>query len=359
MNVKRIETILFLLGCALFVGLVRSVGVHELWKELRSLGWWIIPFILAEGMAEAIHTVAWRYCLPRNLRRVSLVYLFRVRLAGYAINYYTPTAALGGEITKVSLLAAKGRMTDATSGVLIGKVCFAVAHLLFVALGIVVVLRSIHFSALEWAPLLFGALLLAAGITVFFLLQKFGKLGALVRWLAAKNVGGQPLKKAALVLTSVDGQLKAFYRDRPGDVFRAVAWHLAGYSLGVVPTWFFLQSVQAPGSLSIAATIWILGMSFDLLTFAVPLNAGSLEGSRVLAFKFLGYAPGAGMTYGIALRLGQMFWATAGLGFRATLSTAERDDAIVFRTGGRNQLSNPKEDKAITTGLQRANEGNT
>ena len=85
MNVKRIETILFLLGCALFVGLVRSVGVHELWQELRSLGWWIIPFILAEGTAEAIHTVAWRYCLPGNLRRVSLFYLFRVRLAGYAL----------------------------------------------------------------------------------------------------------------------------------------------------------------------------------------------------------------------------------------------------------------------------------
>ena len=95
MNVKRIETILFLLGCALFVGLVRSVGVHELWTELRSLGWWIIPFILAEGAAEAIHTIAWRYCLPGNLRRVSLFYLFRVRLAGYAINYFTPTAALG------------------------------------------------------------------------------------------------------------------------------------------------------------------------------------------------------------------------------------------------------------------------
>src|SRR5689334_10025131 len=98
---KRIETILFVLGCVLFTGLVWSIGVGELWRQLTSLGWRIFPFILAEGLGEALHTVAWRHCLPKNLKSVPLFFLFRVRLAGYAINYFTPTAALGGELTKV------------------------------------------------------------------------------------------------------------------------------------------------------------------------------------------------------------------------------------------------------------------
>lgn len=355
---KRIETILFILGCALFLGLVWSVGPGELWRQLTLLGWGIIPFILAEGAAEAVHTVAWRYCLTENLRRLPLSFLFRVRLAGYAVNYYTPTAALGGELTKVSLLSAKGQTTEATSGVLIGKVCFAMAHLLFVAFGMLIVARSIHFSALEWVPLLISGFLVTAGIATFFLLQKFGKLGAFLRWLAERNVGGQPLKKAASVLTSVDGQMRAFYRDRSGDMFRAVGWHLIGYALGIVPTWFFIHSVQTPASLSAAANIWFLGMCFDLLTFAVPLNAGSLEGSRVLALKFLGYTPGAGMTYGIALRLGQMFWATVGLGLRATFGPTERQGTIISGTA-RCDWSTRKKDEKTTTGLQRANEGNS
>lgn len=322
---KRIETILFLLGCALFVGLVWSIGPAELWRQLTLLKWGIIPFILAEGASEAIHTVGWRYCLSGSLRRLPLFFLFRVRMAGYAINYYTPTAALGGEFTKVSLLSSKGQMTEATSGVLIGKVCFAVAHLLFVAFGMLIVVRYVHLSALQWVPLLVSALFVTSGIATFFLLQKYGKLGAFLRWLVGKNIGGAPLRKAASVLTSVDERLQAFYRDRPGDIFHAIGWHLLGYSLGIVPTWFLIHSVRPEASVSMAATIWFLGMCFDLLTFAVPMNAGSLEGSRVLALTFLGYAAGTGMTYGIALRLGQMFWATAGLGFCATLGGAQKE----------------------------------
>ena len=336
---KRIETILFVLGCALFVGLVWSVGAGQLWRQLTSLGWGIVPFIIVEGVAEAIHTLAWRYCLPKKLKSVPLFFLFRVRLAGYAINYFTPTGAMGGELTKASLLSAKGSMSEAAGGVLIGKVCFAAAHVLFVMVGMTVIVRSIHFSTIEWVSMLVSGLLVASGILAFFLLQKFGKLGGLIRWLVAKKVGGEPLKKAAASLNAIDGELQAFYRDRPWDIVRALTWHLIGYSLGIIPTWFFLQSLPPGASLSAAATIWFLGMCFDLLTFAVPLNAGSLEGSRVLVLKFLGYPPGAGMTYGIALRLAQMFLATAGLGCRATFGVA-----------------NLQPDKTTALDLQRANE---
>jgi hypothetical protein len=54
-------------------------------------------------------------------------------------------------------------------------------------------------------------------------------------------------------------------------------------------------------------------MWFDLLTFAVPMNVGSLEGTRIVALKALGFTSLMGMTYGIALRLAQIFWAGVGL----------------------------------------------
>jgi len=132
---------------------------------------------------------------------------------------------------------------------------------------------------------------------------------------------------------------------------------LAGYSLGIIPTWFFLHAMQLPASVNAAATIWVLGMCFDLLTFAVPLNAGSLEGSRVLALKFLGYAAGVGVTYGIAQRLGQMFWAAAGLALRATFGVRERDGAASPEVSGQNWPSDLH--KTTATSLQRANEGNS
>ncbi|HXT11303.1 MAG TPA: flippase-like domain-containing protein [Candidatus Angelobacter sp.] len=321
---KRLNVILFLLGCGLFVGLVWTIGPKELWHEFLSLGWGLVPFIIFEGVAEMIHTLGWRHCLMGRARSQSWCYLFRIRMAGYAINYLTPTAALGGEVTRATLLASRCEVSEAAGGVLVGKVCFAFAHLLFVALGLVVVVRGIKLETVQWVSLLLAAVLVACGIGAFLLLQKYGKLGSFIRWLVKRGIGGKPLRRAAAVLTSVDEQLIAFYRNRPGDLFLAIGWHLVGYSMGIIPTWFFLHSLHPSGTLITAATAWILGMGFDLLTFAIPLNAGSLEGSRILCLKLLGYAPAAGMIYGFAQRLGQLFWAAAGLVFYATFATDKK-----------------------------------
>ena len=54
-------------------------------------------------------------------------------------------------------------------------------------------------------------------------------------------------------------------------------------------------------------------MWFDLLGFAVPLNLGVMEGSRIVALRAIGYNAVLGMTYGMAFRLAQLFWAGFGL----------------------------------------------
>jgi hypothetical protein len=316
---KLLNAILLTLGIALLVGLLVSIGPRELWRELSSLGWGLIPFILCEGVAEMIHTFGWRRCFNGDLRSVSWSFLYRVRMAGYAINYLTPTASLGGEVTKTTLLASKGRVSQAASGVLIGKVCFGIAHLLFVSIGTVFVMRAVHLERVVWIPLLLSALLVGCGIFTFLILQLRGKLGAPLRWLTAKGFGGRKFEKAVANLSTIDVELRAFYRTHPQDMFFAVCWYLLGYSLGIAQTWFFLHLVNPGTSLSTAAAVWFLGMWFDLLTFAVPMNAGSLEGSRVLVFKLLGLTASMGMAYGIAMRLAQLSWATVGLGFYGQL----------------------------------------
>ena len=318
---KFFNVVLLFLGCALLAALIWTVGPGELWHELASLGWGLIPFAFCEGAAEMIHTLGWRHCLSGNLRSISWFRLYRIRMAGYAINYLTPTASLGGEVTKTTLLAAQSQVSQAASGVLIGKVCFGLAHLLFVVLGVPVVMHTMHLAAPVWIPLLLSAALVATGIIIFLLLQKHGKLGAPTRWLVAKGIGGRTLEKIAANFTALDEELRAFYRERPMDMCLAMCWHLTGYSIGIAQTWFFLHLLHPPTSLAIAAGVWFVGMWFDLLTFAIPLNAGSLEGTRILAFKLIHYGAPLGLAYGVALRLAQMLWAAIGLVLYGELTT--------------------------------------
>ena len=310
---KKLNVILLILGVVFLGWLIHKIGLRELSLELTSLGWGLVPFILGEGIAEMIHTIGWRHCLSGPNRTLSWIQLFRIRMAGYAINYLTPTGALGGEVTRVALLASNQRGPEAVSGVLIGKLCFAMAHLIFVAAGGLFIVWRMELPRALWAAMLLSGALVGGGIVTFLLIQKHGKLGSLIRWLAARRIGGRALQKAAAQMTEVDQALRVYYRERPADLRKAVCWHLVGYSVGIFQTWLFFSLLNGNASFSAAAATWFLGMWFDLLTFAIPMNVGALEGSRIVALNAVGYTALMGMTYGIALRLAQLFWAGFGL----------------------------------------------
>lgn len=321
---KKIHAALLLLGFAFLAFLLWRIGVRQLGHELASLGWGLALFVALELAAEGVHTFAWSFCLTGPHQRLSWWRLFHIRMAGYAVNYLTPTAALGGEATKAAFLFSNHRGPEAFSGVLAGKFCLGAGHLLFVIIGSVFVIGGVTLPRAVWVAMISSSALVAAGMLAFLLLQKFGKLGGLVRWLAARKFAGRALQNAARQFSEVDEALKIFHRERPHALVMAVVWHLAAYTIGILQTWWFFSFLHQPVSWITAMTVWVLGMWFDMLTFAVPLNLGTLEGSRVVAFKAVGLAAVPGMTYGVALRIAQLACACAGLMSYAWLTTKTR-----------------------------------
>jgi len=309
---KPFHFALLAVGGVFLAYLIWKIGPREIWGEFTSLGWGLIPLVLAEGIAEMIHTLGWRHCMNEPYRSLPWFFLFRVRMAGYAINYLTPTATLGGEVTKGTLLASAHKGPGAVTGVLIGKLCFGFSHLFFVLAGSIFIVATVKLPLALWLAMLFSSALITSGMVIFFVIQKRGKLGAIVRWLAQRKLGGRLLQRAAASITEVDEALKSYYREHPGELLRAIGWHLLGYSIGIAQTWFFFSLLNRT-SWVVAASTWFLGMWFDLLTFAMPFGLGTLEGTRIIALRAVGYNALLGMTYGVALRLAQLFWAAAGL----------------------------------------------
>jgi len=64
------------------------------------------------------------------------------------------------------------------------------------------------------------------------------------------------------------------------------------------------------------------------LTFAIPMNIGIQEATRVLAFNAIGYGSVMGLAYGMTLRIEQIFWAGLGLLCYATLMSERRNTAM-------------------------------
>jgi hypothetical protein len=179
----------------------------------------------------------------------------------------------------------------------------------------------------------------------FFLLQKYGKLGGLLRWLAGRWPRNAKLQSLAARFTQVDDALRSFHREHPGNLLRAVCWHLVGFSVGILQTRLFLHLLNLQTSWSIAAGVWFLSMWFDLLTFAVPLNLGTLEGSRIVVFKAFGYSTLPGMTFGLALRLAQMFWSLVGLVIYGWLTARENNLVEKLQSGPESRENKPTQFK--------------
>jgi uncharacterized protein (TIRG00374 family) len=321
---KTFHRISLFLGLSLFAVLLWRIGPASIFAELVRLGWGLIPIILLEGVGDIFRTIGWRCCLSGAHRKIPFGRLYFINLVGYAINTVTPTATIGGEVTKGALLSEHGSGAQAVSSVIVGKLALASAQLLFAVAGSLITFWSMDFPSGLWTGLLVGSGILTFSLAAFFWVQKRGKMGVLVRWLTARNVGGSRLTAISQKLESVDAELRSFYNQRPWSLPGAIFWHILGFACGIMQIWIFLIMLGLDGSWFKAAGAWFVGNWFDLLVFMVPLDLGVQEGSRVLALKAIGYTPVLGMTYAMALRLQQIFWSAAGLLAYAVLTSGYR-----------------------------------
>lgn len=310
---KKLNAALLILALALLVYTFWNIGPQALWNEVRALRWGVIPLTLSEGLANLAHTIGWRHCIANDRPPVSLTRLFRLMMAGFAVNYLTPTASVGGEVSKAALLTSNCTGAEAVSSVMMDKLCLGVAHLLITTLGCIFLLCQLTLPVQLWVAMAVTIGLLAAGMVTFLLMQKLGKVGGLVKWLVDHKVGGRPLQQAAGRISEVDKTLILFYRERPLDLLLSITWHLLGHSVAILQVWLFLFLIGQSVSYTAVLTAAFLGLWSDLLTFAVPLNLGALEGSRIVALKAIGYGAASGMALGVAMRIAQVFWALFGL----------------------------------------------
>ncbi len=336
---KKFHTISLLLGGFLLILLIWSINPGELWHNPGMLCSSLAAILLLEGVAGILATLAWRHCLSNPHRNLTFFHTYRIYIAGNAINYLTPTAALGGELTKATLLSDRHKGPEAVTAVIVGKLAHALAQLLLVIAGSLTILSTIALPFNIWLLIFTGSILLGAGLLLFLAGQKTGRLGAVIRWMVKRNFGGASIRKAAHHVTKVDLALKEFYVNHPRGLTNAILWHMASLLCGFAQYWvFFLVFAPDATTLHSVAGVWLLGSWMDLVAFALPNDIGILEGTRIIAFKTIGFTASFGLTFGIIFRLAQIFWGAAGLILYATLMS-ERKKFLTPETQKTQELS--------------------
>jgi uncharacterized protein (TIRG00374 family) len=324
---RRTHKIMLAVGLVLLVLLIGKMGLRAVLKELEFLGWMWLPFLALEFMGETIHAMGWRRCLPREFQRLPFLKIAMIRQAGMAFNYLTPTAQIGGELIRGTLLAREGRPDQAAAGVIVGKLAILTAKMVVVAVWSVLALSVVRMPRELWMGWLGGTalLVLAAGALCFA--QRRGRLSQVSAILRKRRIGPIRADRFAETIERVDHELRDFQEQRPGDLVAAISWHFLGYSCGLLQVIAFMAAMGYPDLWQVAMAVWALGAWLDIMGFMIPAGIGVQEGSRTLVFHVLGLGDLSGLALGLAQRVAKSLCALTGLACYAWLLRSKADPA--------------------------------
>jgi uncharacterized protein (TIRG00374 family) len=310
---KLFEKISFAAGVALLGWLVYRIGPATLWGQLSELSW---GFLLVFGLHTVVilfNTLAWRVMLPPARRRIPLGLLGGMLIAGDAVGAVTPTAVVGGDLVRISLLGRRVPLEAAVGSVGLAAMARFVAQALFVVCGAPFVLTTIQDRRVQAGLVVLSAAVLLAVSFVLYLgfspegLARIRRRFERFEWFRARwNAPGSRWRAFA------DETLGSL-RSRPGDFAQAVGFSWLAWLTGIVEVFLILSLLKAPVLWRTALSIEVLSVTIEGVLFFVPAKMGTQEGGKYVIFLALALDPVKGVSLGFIRRLRDLAWAALGL----------------------------------------------
>lgn len=304
-----------LVGFALFGWILYNADLPAVWEQVKIMGWRFVVIFIFYIVIFGLDTIGWQYTFyPGVLLNVPLAGLFRARLSGEAVNYFTPTAWIGGEPVKAYLLKKRHSVptADGMASVVIAKMTFSFSMFLFIITGLVVTgftqeIFNPELFRWVWLILPVFALLLALFFIIQFL-KPFQKSALLLKLVSSKR-----LHSIGAKAHEWDQAIKTFYRNSPKDVFLSLGLHFLGWAAGAFEVYLILDFLGSPVSLSTAWSIEALWVLLKTGAFLIPASIGASEGFLLLICIGLGIDTVAGLALAFIRRAREIGWMGLGL----------------------------------------------
>ncbi len=298
------------IGAALLGVIVWQTDLAELARLIIQVGWGIGLLLALYFAAFLVDTVTWHLTLPSLPQSALWLYrLFLARLAGEAFNNATPGASLGGEPVKAVLLK-KCYEVDYGEGIaslILAKTINVIALVLFLALGLVFILRSDVLPGGYKLAAVIGLGAFGLGVLGFFAVQRFRVASWTGQWLA-RGALFRGLAKAMDQIRRMDERLVTFYTAHGKRFAWALGLAWLNWAIGVVEIYYTMIFLGHPLTL---AEAWILETAAQLVragSFFIPASIGVQEGAFLLVGAAITGSPTLGLAAGIVRRVREILW---------------------------------------------------
>jgi len=328
---KNIKLILSLIGFIFFFYLVYRIGIDILIFNISIFGFWFILSFFLGAIWLLFQAIAWNIIQNHLFRRASILFFFRIKIIGDALNTVLPSANLGGEVARAYLIKNKIPLNEGIPGVLVDKTFEFIGGMFFMIIGL---LGAFFFARVPESMILPGSIFLGIvflQIVLLIISQLKGIYTILLKITRFIPSIQQFLKNRETQFRSLDSNLKMLYKQALGKMLLVLAFHYLARILGAVEVLLILKVLGIQTNfievLFISSMITIINTVF----FLMPGQWGITEGAFVVVLKSLGYPAGIGLSIGIIRRIRKLFFVGLGLfllRLRKGVSLRKRDQNV-------------------------------
>jgi putative membrane protein len=301
-------------GVLLFAGVLISQGLAAVFATLAVAGWGLPIVALFHLIPLALDAASIRVMFDTSKVRSSLRDAILARWVGESANSFLPAGPIGGPVVMSRYFSQRGMsMRDAAAGVTVSTTLQALAQIIFALMGVAMLGEQASRGS-EHAvrtPLIIAGVVLAVCLTGFYLMQRRGLFGRLMRTI--KRFSG---KRDWSAITSQADAIDLAVQDaygRRGRVAASFSLSLLGWVIGTAEVYLILQLLQFPVSWADALLLESLGQAIRAAGFAIPGSLGIQEGGFLLLAPLAGMRPETALALSLAKRAREVLLGVPGL----------------------------------------------
>ena len=301
---KKYQNGFFIFGLIVLIIMVTQLDFAQVWAGLKHAGYWFFAVVALWMFLYVFNTSAWYLIIKgvcsqpstdgKPVKRISFLWLYKITVSGFALNYATPGGLMGGEPYRIMELAPKIGTERASSSVILYAMTHIFSHFWFWLLSAIVFLFvhsfSIFYTVLMLAIICFCIL----GVWFFMVGYQKGLANRVMNFLShlpmIKRWATPFVERHREQLNTIDRQIAALHKQQL-------------ILLVLMPHVNFIYCVLILAFTSLFAN----------LLFFIPLQLGGREGGFLMSTTSLGLTASAGIFVALIVRVRELIWTGIGL----------------------------------------------
>lgn len=307
---KKYRILFFIIGIAGFAFLIIQTNPRkEDWQKLITpeLPLLLLALLLLWAIIYLLHTFAYSNVIGSDKKKIKPIQLYRICVAGFALNEVTPLGMVGGEPYRIMELKRYLGLEKATSVTLTFSILYIIGHVLLWLTGILIYLLIGCPGEPFMTVLLLIAMLLLIGVCyAFFNLKNSGIILPILFQLSKipflKKIINNLLEKKGKQIECIDSGYVNF-RKESKQFIRAVIFEYASRLLEGFEYYLIFHHLGAPISIFGGVLVLSIASLIGNLLFFVPMQAGAREGGMAIAVDWIGISPATGIIGSLLYRM--------------------------------------------------------